>query len=714
MPTIQAEAIQLLTRWAERAEEFWYTAPDGSGCFGPGYIHWGVQSNFNYAAALATLAAQPGVSNADHWRARALAALRFSLSTHHTGQAVGLNGQRWGHSWISMLGIERAMHGVRHLFPHCADADRAALRRVLTSEASWLLHHGQRSGHRDINGALWNDTGRNVPESNIWAGGLLWRTAQMWPDEAEADAWRERAHGYLINGVSIPADADDHRLLAGRPIRQRHVGPNFFPHYALDHHGYLNVGYMVICMSNAAMLHFDARLYDFDRPDSLDHHQGDLWLVVRRMIFPDGRLARVGGDSRVRYSYCQEYLLPSLLYAADRWGDPHALALAEAQVGLMAREQAAGDGMFYAARLVGMRAANPHYFTRLESDRACVLAMLLNYAPLVAPPPPAAETFELSAAGGWHEAEHGALLHRAPTRLASFSWRSYGLTQALCQPPDASDLAEWSSNLCPVVRFLGDDASQPGRHRRLLRHWTRDFDGGFVTCGAVMEGVDVLVDEGATCTDQAISYIAFAALPDGHTCLGLQLVVAAPDRVGWTCEVKSLHLNIPNDIFNDNQRRLVTAQGAQLFASPPPADRVVDLGSPWASVDDRLGVVALYGGDGLCLERSTQRRGGRYASLFVDELCLDVRTDARRVLPGSLLVDVGFAVLAGADGPTTAAVRGGPLALDGTLLRGAWVTAVDGQRYGLVVNFGEEAAQTTLGGQIVLLPPGEARIVGSG
>ena len=120
----------------------------------------------------------------------------------------------------------------------------------------------------------------------------------------------------------------------------------------------------------------------------------------------------------------------------------------------------------------------------------------------------------------------------SPTRLASFSWRASGLTQALCQPPDASDLAEWASNLCPVVRFLGDDGSQPGRHRRLLRQWAGKLDGGFFTTGSVLEGVDVRVDEGAACTDQATTHIAFAALPDGRTCIGLQLVIAAADRVG--------------------------------------------------------------------------------------------------------------------------------------------------------------------------------------
>ena len=105
-------AVSMLERWAEAVEPYWYALDGDLGCYGPGYIHWGVQSNFNYAAAMATLSAQPGVERADHWRGRALAALRFALATHLSGERQGLNGEQWGHSWISMLGIERAMHDI--------------------------------------------------------------------------------------------------------------------------------------------------------------------------------------------------------------------------------------------------------------------------------------------------------------------------------------------------------------------------------------------------------------------------------------------------------------------------------------------------------------------------------------------------------------------------------------------------------------------------
>lgn len=710
---LTARIVPLLERWAGAMEDFWTPVPGepGLGFYGLGYVHWGVQANWNYLATLATLAAQPGVANREHWRQRAVAAFRYALATHRTGTRPGSDGKPWGSHWISMLGLERAMHGIPCLAPSLSPADLLAFRRLLISEVDWLLSDPSRDGHSGICAGKWGSSGRNNPESNIWSGCILWRIASLYPDAPNAAAWRERAQEFLVNGVSIDADAQDQTLLAGRTVAERHKGANFFPHYALDHHGYLNVGYMVICTSNAAMLHFDLKRAGLDLPPTLYHHQGDLWQVLRRMLFADGRLARIGGDSRVRYSYCQEYLLPSLLLAADQFGDGHALELASRQLALIEQESAAGgDGSFYGRRLAAMRHSNPHYYTRLESDRACVLAMLLNYLPLVTPPPAAPAAFESSVAGPWCEPEHVAAMQRSPARFASFAWRSHGLTQGLCLPPQDSSLAEWSANLAPVVRFLGDDPRQPGKYRRLVAAQVAEFPGGFVTSGSVREGVDVGIDEAAGCTDQALTRLAFAALPDDRSCLVLQQVVAAPDRFPCLIELKSLHLVLPNDLFNGNCRRFAFAGGNLELCSPPARPEVREAPGPWLNVDGRLGVVSLAGGQRFLIDRSPERRAGRYRSLFTEEICLHALNGVRRCQPGEMLVDVGFAVLAGADAEATAKVGGGALSFAAPGLRGVWITGADGRRYALVANFGTEPATAEVFGQSLTLAPGSAAV----
>ena len=705
------DALTLLERWADAVERYWFDvdAERGIGCYGPGYIHWGIQSNFNYASAMATLAVSGNGSSRSLRLDRAKAALRFAAASHLTGDRTGLAGKKWGNSWISMLGIERGMHGISLLAPHLPDEDRDRLKRMLVSEADWVLNDASRGGRKGVCAGMWNHDG-NVPESNVWWAALLWRVSRMFPEEGNAPLWAERAHDYFVNGVSVPADSENDDDAAGKTVRERYRGPNFFPHYALDHHGYLNVGYAFICMSNAAMLHFDLKIAGQERPATLDHHQEDLWRVIRHFVFDDGRLARIGGDSRVRYAYCQEYLLPSLLYAADRFGAEEALPLASAQIELMKKEAEDAEGLFYGSRLDTMRRENPHYYTRLESDRACVLSQFVDYAPRVQWPADAGTADD--APWSWEEPEHGAVCVRSPERFASFSWRAFGVAQAHCLPPDRGDLAEWYMNLTPDIRFIGDGAGDRRGHRRVLARHTELLRDGFVTCGSVMEGVDVSIDEGGHVTDQATTCIAFAALTDGRTCLGLQYAETSPDRSVFTSVVKALHLNLPNDFHNGYRRSVGTAGGTLVLASPADRDEVIETESAWLNVDDVLGVVGIYGGT-LRIDRKTRPRGGKYENLRTEEICMDVQRGAVRRGYGEVIVDCGFAVLSRADAETTASFRAEKLTFDREKVRGVKAVGLDEREYALVANFSDREVSLPVFGRDVVLRPGRGTVVQS-
>ena len=107
---IGAACLQSLRQWAGFAEAYWWQAPGrpGLGCFGTGYGGWGVQTNQKYLAAMAVLAtvdeaSPPAGLTRDAALARALAALRFSLATHLTGDCDRTDGTRWGHTWILSL-----------------------------------------------------------------------------------------------------------------------------------------------------------------------------------------------------------------------------------------------------------------------------------------------------------------------------------------------------------------------------------------------------------------------------------------------------------------------------------------------------------------------------------------------------------------------------------------------------------------------------------
>jgi hypothetical protein len=297
----------------------------------------------------------------------------------------------------------------------------------------------------------------------------------------------------------------------------------------------------------------------------------------------------------------------------------------------------------------------------------------------------------LSLSGVWCEPEHGDVLHRDAQRLASFAWRAHGLAQGMCQPPDDGHLAEWSYNLAGVVRFLGDEGVIEGgqtRHRRLLGYHIDLFHGGFATCGAIAEGTDVALAEGWRGDGLATHWIAYVALPDGHTVLGLQRCQTGDQRT-YLVEAKGLHYNLPNDLFNGFSRRLVVEGDEVVLESPPQGEYILELGSTWANVEDRLGVVGIYGDDQLVIHRADRRRGGKYASLYVDELCWGCVVGTQSVDPGAVVLDVGWAVLSSVDAGRTAVFAEHCAAIDveGTEMRAVRVQGLDSISYAVVVNW---------------------------
>ncbi|MDD5708376.1 MAG: hypothetical protein PHR35_20850, partial [Kiritimatiellae bacterium] len=356
----------LLEDWVAQARRWLYRLPDSGGlvCYGIGHHgHWAMQAHDTAFSAFAVLAADPQTDTArtgmsrDELTATALAMLRFTLRSHHAGEGRATDLGNWGRSWISPLGLERMMHGVRAIRPVLTAADHDLLRRVLLSEADWLLESWP------VTAGL---TQNNRPESNMWNGAFLHRVASMYPDTPQAAACREKGSAFLANAVSIPEDATDDRVFDGRPLREWHVGPNFTATYGCNHHGYMNVGYMAITLSNLAMFHFACREEGWTPPETLYLHAREMWQVVKTCTFPDGRLWRIGGDSRVRYCYCQDYALPVWLFAQDYLGDRDTAKFEERWLEQVKREaDHNADGTFLGSRLEKLHERAPTYYYRL-------------------------------------------------------------------------------------------------------------------------------------------------------------------------------------------------------------------------------------------------------------------------------------------------------------------------------------------------------------
>jgi len=652
--------LRPLEPWPRAMRAHFHTPPGRPEltCFGPGANNWGVQTNQKALAAVAALATDPDLDerragmSRDELTDLAVRLLRFSLASHHAGGGTCTDGTPWGHTWISALGVERMMHAVDALEPALTNADRTALRCMLLSESNWLL-----DAHEVVAGLVED----NVPEANLWNGAVLHRTALLYPDEPRAAAYRDKGSRFLANAISVPADAACDDLLDGRAVRAWHVGPQFFESYALNHHRYLNVGYMVICLSNAAMLHFAFRARGTDAPQALYHHVADLWRLVKACTFPDGRLCRIGGDTRVRYCYCQDYAIPTWLLAAEALGDADAPAFEAAWLAQVRREQAHnGDGSFLSDRCGRLAANSPLYYTRLEADRAAALSMgavWRRQLDIPAEPParrPGPDSF------AWHDAYHGGLLARGPRRIASFAWRAGEGPMGLCLPAGASDLAEWRRNLTGSVAGDGVDLGVATP----LRHEERTFDGGFLTWGELAESSGQPVAEGQPAATIATVRLAFAALPDDATVLVLQRARMLDGRA-WLRGVQGLRLCVPNDLFNGNRRTYASAAGTDELPGVGEPGEVRPLAGPWVNVDGRLSVVALFGGE-LALVRPGRRQiglRGRPADdprgpggmLLCDLICCPCEARPRFAEPDELLFDLAALVRVGADAEATRA-----------------------------------------------------------
>ncbi len=598
---------------------------------------WPIQSNCNVFAALAVLGTDPALPEAQRLECRetALKLLRYTMSTHVSGSDLASDGKQWGCHWISVLGLERMAHGVNAIRDYLTAADQQNLRRMLLTEADFLLEK------YEIVASMYEPG--NKPESNIWNGGILMRAALDYPDAPNAKRYLEKGTRFMLNGISYPTDAECDTVFNGKKVRDWHIAPNFTANFSLDHHGYLNVGYMVICLSNLAMLHFNFRERGQQAPPELYWHLEELWKLVKKLTFDDGRLLRVGGDTRSRYTYCQNYAIPAWLLAADLFDDADAVEFERRWLEQVRTEAAhAGDGGFYSRRLANIRDKSYFYFTRLESD----MILCLSYGAYWR------RKFDLSAAKteprefAWQDEYHGATVLREPAAIRSWVWHGGQGATAICVPPHRSDMAEWQCNLRGELRTVVNQFPVYGPHEHQL------FDGGFLNSGECEWRQLAPLGEGEGEYHYARQQTVCAALPDGKTMLVMDYAVITKEITLQL--IKGLGLKMPNDLFNGSKRHYQGNNFDEVLPGNPGRDdsRIID--SDYLVIDGELSVQNVYGSDKLTLYRPAEPQiiirkphGPWLHSLYADEICSVFTPGPRRYRPGTVVIDCGAAVTAG-------------------------------------------------------------------
>jgi hypothetical protein len=699
--------LRCLEPWIKASEKYLYICTDRPEliCYGTGFNGWGVQTNQKAFAAFAVAAADPAFKESKAGMSRdevlycAIKMLRFSLESHIEGSYHCLDGTSWGHTWISGLGIERMMHGVEAIYEHLTENDQQLLYKVLVSESNWLMDDYKIVAHPK------NTSGQNKPESNLWNGALLHRTAAMFPNTPRVVEYIEKGTRFLVNSVSIPSDNYSKEVIDGKPVSDWYIGNNFFETYALNHHGYLNIGYMVICLSNAAMLHFMYRSKGITPPKALYHHLSDLWKLVKECTFPDGRLLRIGGDTRVRYCYCQDYAIPTWLLMIDHYGE---IECEELELGWLQQVRQEmennGDGTYLSDRCGELEIQSPNYYTRLEADRAVTLSMGAYWRRIIdgfsVPQENQDHNSEMKNTLSkesyfWYDGYHGACLHKSEKRIASWVWEAGESPQGLCLPPDASNLAEWRWNLAGQVKGIGTKNDY-----KVISHKEKVFSGGFLTSGLMEAYSERMISEQQTKDITALHRVVYAALPDDTTIVVIQHAVT-PFR-SYLTSVKGLLLHIPNDLFNGYKRTYYFADRKSEKKGLNNKEEIIDLNSKWINVDNRMGVIGVYGENDLTLYRPSRRQIGiknvdnpdNTGMLYSDEICYPVHQGLRTVDANTALFDIGFIVQSGISHENTKSFANHNKAIkietNNTNLRAIFIEGDDYKKYLLIANLKQD------------------------
>ena len=403
-------------------------------------------------------------------------------------------------------------------------------------------------------------------------------------------------------------------------VKDLHVGANFTENYSLNHHDYMNVGYAALTLSNIGFLHFSFKNQGYNLPQEVYFHAKELWENLKRFFFHDGRIIRCGGDSRIRYSYCQDYAVPAWLFAYDKFKDEDALEFEKKWFDIIKFESSLNaDCSFLSTRLENIKKSSPFYYTRLEGDRAvsCSFGLYWREKGLLNIPEKIEEKKVLE--DFWHDDFHGATISTNEKRIASWCWKGEKTATGIFVPTFNSNMAEWEHNLSG--KFITSNIAET----KLIHFNDRISSNTFSTCGKIVWTEKNPLGEGEREAVFAEHVIAFITLPDGESSIVIQY--AQSTRRIFLHKIQGLNLMMPNDIFNNLQRKYYSDGKQYVIYGIPEKEEVIKIPSPYLNIDGKLTLVNFYGGNGFTIYRPNKRQigctGFPHTSLYCDEICTE-------------------------------------------------------------------------------------------
>ena len=385
-----------------------------------------------------------GMSAADRRRAadECTRLLRYLAQGHVTGQGACQNGKRWGDHWQSAFWARSAVLAGWIVWADLDPDLRESLCRILVHEADRFLQQKPKS-------SLKNDTGA---EENAWNAQMLSLASQMMPTHPHAAQWDRAAKLYCYNSLSVAADHASSQIGDdNRPVREWVVTTNAHPDFTVENHGIVHLGYLKTTLSMLLENALPYLLTGTPVPQACLHHVPEGFAVlVRCMAWDAAPIYFSGNDWKITHTQATDTMSYSLM----------SLLLQNRQAAYL--EQV---GLDYLLRI--QKQEHGYYNVRRDlesSGHAATRLIAAYYAHAVlgegAEPLSPAE-FDRSISGTCYLPEGRTILHRTPSKFASFTWSQKRMALTVPQRRQLGCVA--------AFQFRPGPDQRPGRLRTLCR-----------------------------------------------------------------------------------------------------------------------------------------------------------------------------------------------------------------------------------------------------
>ncbi len=484
-------------------------------------------------------------------RDHAIAALRYLTDGHVTGLGTCANGRQWGHGWQSAMWSRSTGLAGWLMWMELDDELKCAVARLVESEADRFLRIKPKSSEN-------RDTGA---EENAWNALILSLATNMLPEHPRAGEWDRAAKLYLYNTLSRAVDENNHAVGDdGLAIREWVTTVNAHPDCTVENHGLVHVGYLKLTVGEMLENGVHYLLTGRPVPQACFHNLEPAFDVLMRCMSWDGAPIYFGGnDWKIIHTQCTDLLMYASLSTVRK--DASCALLEDRAIDVLRRIQQSEDGYYNVRR-------------DLEySGQACsrIIDCYLLHALLGEGATPASETeLDQRVSGVTYLRYAQAVLHRTPTKFASFTWGPQRLGLAL--PRDGSWVV-WPH----FASYLGTIEGQLPSHKGVqvvdVRH--RLAEDGFIVAGRLKRSGGVTQD------------FAFASLKKDVT------VYIERIRSDKSDGIVSRETGIIGHTYplNANERVLTGRHGSTRVIGLGGGDDVMEMRTDWLNLAGRVGYV---------------------------------------------------------------------------------------------------------------------------